>query len=107
MPSNIDEKRAALLADLEYIVGNNCYNPKIQNYGPHGIYNGEGRSVRYPLTTLKEDGEPKKIRSKATSEAPEELATGYYAFGVNRLHIIKALDEVLRHLEKSQGLKLT
>jgi hypothetical protein len=102
----IDAKRAKLLAELEYLVGNNCYNPKIQNYGAHGIYHGEGRSIRYPLTTLNSDHEPVKSRGKALPDDAKELSTGYYAFGVNRLHIIKALDEVLRHLEDNHGLKL-
>jgi hypothetical protein len=55
MSKLISLKRAMLIADLEYLVGNNCYNPKIQNYGAHGIYEGEGRSIRYPLTTLNEE----------------------------------------------------
>ena len=106
MTKPIDTKRAKLLADLEYLVGNNCYNPKIQNYGAHGIYQGEGRSIRYPLMTLNADDEPVKSRGKAQSEDAKELSTGYYAFGMNRLHIVKALDEVLRHLEENHDLKL-
>ncbi len=106
MTNPINAERAKLLADLEYLVGNNCYNPKIQNYGAHGIYEGEGRSIRYPLTTLDGENEPRKSRGKASAADAKELSTGYYAFGVNRLHIIKALDEVLRHLEDNHGLKL-
>lgn len=106
MTKPISAERARLLADLEFLVGNNCYNPKTQNYGAHGIYHGEGRSIRYPLTTLNEKGDASKIRGKATVDDPKELSTGYYAFGVNRLHIIKALDQVLRHLEENHDLKL-
>lgn len=106
MPKRISAKRARILAELEFIIGNSCYNPKTQNYGPHGIYEGEGRSIRYPLTTTDKDENKTKNRSRAPSEDPEELSTGYYAFGVNRLHIIKALNEVLGHLEKNHDLKL-
>ena len=106
MTKPIDTKRAKLLADLEYLVGNNCYNPKIQNYGAHGIYHGEGRSIRYPLTTLNAENVSVKSRGKAPSGDAKELSTGFYAFGVNRLHIVKALDEVLRHLEENHDLKL-
>lgn len=106
MTKPISAGRAKLLSDLEFLVGNNCYNPKIQNYGAHGVFHGEGRSIRYPLTTVNEDNEASKIRGKVKADDPKELSTGYYAFGVNRLHIIKALDEVLRHLEENHDLKL-
>lgn len=98
--------RARLLADLEQVIGSNCYNGNIQNWGPGGAYYGEGRTFRYPLTTVDADGEKRKSYSAARNFSPEVLSTGYYAFGANRLHIITALDEVLRYLEAHHGLKL-
>lgn len=103
----LTKKRAKLLAELEPLVGTNCHKPNIQNWGPGGVYEGEGRDLHYPLTMIDKRGEDRRREfPPATDVAPEMLATGYYAFGANRLHIIKALDDVLRHLETHHGLKL-
>ena len=100
------KERAELLAELEHIIGRNCYNGNIQNWGPAGAYYGEGRTFRYPLTTIDENGEKLKTYSRAHGLSAEVLSSGYYAFGANRLHIISALDKVLHHLEEKHGLKL-
>lgn len=105
-PKKMTKKRAKLLAELEHVIGKNCYNGNIQNWGAGGAYYGEGRTFRYPLTTIDDAGEKRKSYSPATGLQPEVLSTGYYAFGANRLHIVTALDEVLRHLEQNYGLKL-
>lgn len=100
-------QKARLLAELESLVRQNCYNDHIQNWGPGGVYEGEGRKFPYPLTIISGTGEPLKIRHQAaTGFAPEILATGHYAFGANQLHIITALDDVVRHLEDNYDLKL-
>ncbi|PCD77938.1 hypothetical protein [Pseudothioclava arenosa] len=105
--SKLTKKRARLLAELEHLVGKNCYNGNIQNWGPGGVYEGKGRDFRYPLTMIDESGEKRRRKyPAATDVSPQMLATGYYAFGANRLHIIEALDDVLRHLETHHGLKL-
>ena len=106
MGTKITKKRAQLLARLEQIVGSNCYNGSIQNYGPGGSFEGAGRDFRYPLTIVDAEGEKRKKRNPATDETPEALSTGFYAFGANRLQIIKALNEVLDDLEANAGLKL-
>ncbi|WP_051153687.1 hypothetical protein [Litoreibacter arenae] len=101
------KKRAKLLADLEHLVGKNCYNGNIQNYGAGGFYEGAGRDFRYPLTMIDEAGEKRKRKfPPATEVSPEMLSSGYYAFGANRLHIIKALNEVLEYLEVNSNLKI-
>ncbi|WP_298433366.1 hypothetical protein [uncultured Jannaschia sp.] len=107
MAKRTTKKRAKLLAELEHLIGKNCYNGNIQNWGPGGVYEGEGRGFRYPLTMIDENGDKRRRKYPPASDVPPEmLATGYYAFGANRLHIIDALDEVLRHLETDYGLKL-
>ena len=103
--ARFSKKRAKLLAELERIVGSNCYNGSIQNYGPGGFYEGSGRDFRYPLTVIDEDGEKRKRYGSADDVSPQVLSSGYYAFGANRLHIIQALNEVLAHLEDKYGLK--
>lgn len=99
-------KRAKLLAELEYLIGNECYNGSIQNWGPNGIQYSSGREFRYPLTVVDEDGEKTKYRYKADSSNAIQLSSGYYAFGANRLHVIEGLNKVLDYLESNHGLKL-
>jgi hypothetical protein len=102
----LSKKRAKLIAELEQIIGRNCYNGNIQNWGPNGVQYMSGRSFRYPLTTLDAEGEKRKTYGKASAADTDSFASGYYAFGANRLHIIQALDEVLQHLENKHGFKL-
>ena len=104
--SKLTKKRAKLLAELEHIVGKNCYNGNIQNYGAGGSFEGEGRHFRYPLTMIDEGGNKRKRSYPPVSDIPPEMvSTGYYAFGANRLHIIKALSEVLQMLEDRYDVK--
>ena len=99
--------RMELLAKLEHIVGQNCYNGNIQNWGANGHYEGEGRGFRYPLTVFKKDGEKLKRKHPDVSDLPPEvIATGHYVMGANKLHIIRALDDVLKFLEDNNDLKL-
>ena len=105
--SKMTKRRAQILAQLECIVGSNCYNGHIQNYGPGGSFEGAGRDFRYPLTMITEAGE--KIKRNAlpgTDISPELFSSGYYAFGANRLHIVYALSQVLEYLEEHNGLKI-
>ncbi len=69
----LTKKRAKLLAELEQIVGNNCYNGSIQNYGPYGVYEGAGRYFRYPLTVSDAEGNTKKVRSHREVDPNERL----------------------------------
>jgi hypothetical protein len=100
---DMNKKRIALLMELERIVGKQCYNGNIQNYGPGGMFEGEGRSFRYPLTVI-EDGKNAKVYDR---ELPANVVmTGHYAFGANQLHIVRALDKILEHLEQNHQLKI-
>jgi hypothetical protein len=92
------KKRLELLLALEQIIGNECYNPNIQNWGPGGSYEGEGRRIRYPLTVEDENGIKRKRRVSITDLEPNQLMQGYYAFGSNQLHIMKALGAVIDYL---------
>jgi hypothetical protein len=103
---NISQKRAQLLLELESLVGSECYNGNIQNWGPGGTFEGEGREFRYPITYLDTSHNKTKTRSKDLSLSPGTVITGYYAFGANQLHIMRGLDKVLDYLERHHGLKL-
>lgn len=93
-----------LLIELEQIVGNECYNGNIQNYGSWGELESEGRQFRYPIKFYKDSGESKKWT--VSPDIPsEELITGYYAFGANELNIYRALFKVVLHLREKYGLK--
>jgi hypothetical protein len=94
-----------LLIELEKIVGNECYNGNIQNYGSWGELASEGRPFRYPVKFYTDSGESKKWT--VSPDIPsEELITGYYAFGANELNIYRALFKVVSHLREKYGLKV-
>lgn len=102
----ISKKRAELLARLEDIIGSECYNDNIQNWGPGGVYEGEGRDFRYPVTFIDTHGKKIKKRSAAIDLPAEIIRTGHYAFGANRLHIVMGLDRVISFLEREYDLKI-
>ena len=107
MPRKLTKKRARLLAELAELVGGCCYNGNIQNYGPGGMYEGEGRSFQYSLTVTDKDGNERKFkRPTDASISPEELIYGHFKFGANQLSIVYAMDRVLAKLESDYGLKL-
>lgn len=103
----LTNKRAKLLAELAEIVGGNCYNGNIQNYGPGGIYEGQGRSFQYSLTYLDEKGDKRMMKYPTRAElSAQEISTGHFVFGANHLRIVRALDQVVTHLEEKHGLSL-
>jgi hypothetical protein len=77
----LSKKRMHLLLELEKIIGNECYNANIQNWGPDSEFKGEGREFRYPITFV--DSQGHKVKTKSTDATiPVEVAvTGFYAFG--------------------------
>ncbi|WP_299898701.1 hypothetical protein [uncultured Ruegeria sp.] len=107
MPKKLTKKRAKLLAELTELVGGHCYNGNIQNYGPGGMYEGEGRSFQYSLTVTDQEGNKRKCKYPTNATiSPEELISGHFKFGANQLNIVYALDRVLAKLEGDYGLKL-
>jgi hypothetical protein len=103
----ISEPRRRLLAELERIVGSETYNSNIQNWGPGGVFMGEGRGFRYPVTLVNESTQKSKVHSQISPEtSSKEIRSAYYAFGANELHIGLALLKVLNYLEKNYGLNV-
>ncbi|WP_294447360.1 hypothetical protein [uncultured Mailhella sp.] len=94
-----------ILIDMEKIIGNSCYNANIQNYIRWGELESEGREFRYPVTFYI-NGEQEKRWSVSEKINAEDLLTGYYAFGANRLSVYNALYKILKYLEKNYGLSL-
>ncbi len=96
-----------LLIEMEEIIGSECYNSNIQNYGSWGELESVGRSFRYPVKFSKEERDFEYKTWRVDFDTPsEELITGYYAFGANELSIFRALHKILKHLEKNYGFKL-
>ncbi|AZT83661.1 hypothetical protein EHN06_08980 [Marinobacter sp. NP-4(2019)] len=95
----------SLLIELEQIVGNECYNGNIQNYGSWGELESEGRQFRYPVKFYS-GSEERKRRTVSPDIPSEELITGYYAFGANELNIYRALFKVVSHLREKYDLKV-
>ena len=102
----LTKARKSLLVELEAIIGNQCYNSNIQNWGPGGVFEGEGREFRYPLTFRDDDGNKIKRRYVNLKNDGDGVLDGYYAFGANELHIMVGLNRVLDYLEREHGLKL-
>ena len=102
---NISKRKKQLILKLESIIGGSCYNSNIQNYGPGGEWEGEGRGFRYPLTFIDEKGQKLKYKGHSYYQITETmLKNGYYAFGANELHIMDALERILTLFEKEYGM---
>lgn len=102
----MNEKRKRLLIELENIVGNEFYNGNIQNWAPGGVFEGEGRALRYPVTLRGKDGKTIKMRHVDPALPAETVITGMYRLGANELSIMRALDLITTHLERNYGLDL-
>jgi hypothetical protein len=94
-----------VLIRMEQIIGSECYNANIQNYGPGGVRQGEGRRFRYPAKYMK-DGDLLRDGTRPKDMPAEVLITGHYRFGANRLGIHNALLKVIDMLEADYGLKI-
>ena len=94
-----------LLIKMESIIGNECYNQSIQNYGPGGIWEGEGRSFRYPVTLIVDAKDDKRWGISSDVDA-EILMTSRYKFGANELNIFRELRKVVEMLQTEYGLRV-
>ncbi len=81
----MDKKRKRLLIDLEKIVGNEFYNAHIQNWGPGGVFEGDGRAIRYPITFIDKDRSIFKTKQVDDKLPSDTIATGSYRLGANEL----------------------
>ena len=74
--------------------------------GPGGVFEGEGREFRYPVTFRDIEGKKLKRRNVNHDIDGNILLDGYYAFGANELHIMKGLNRLLDYLEREHDLKI-
>lgn len=94
-----------LLVRMEAIIGSECYNANIQNYSAWGVWEGEGRAFRYPVTYIR-DGQEEKRKTRTDDLQPETLITGHYKFGANELSIHRALVRIVDMLKTDYGLQI-
>jgi hypothetical protein len=96
-----------LVEDIEQIVGGHFYNAKIQNYGPGGVWEGEGRAFRYPLSIVDSENESRKHWKVPSALPAEHLVTGHYKLGTNELGVVRAIIDVIELLERRYGIDLS
>ncbi|MBW6453783.1 MAG: hypothetical protein K0A92_08400 [Methyloprofundus sp.] len=100
MSKKLSKERRALLVRMESILGNECYNANIQNYGPGGAREAAGRNFRYPVMLRDAEGSKSKVReSPIPATATDDMVrSGYYAFGANQLDVMAAKEKVLQYI---------
>jgi hypothetical protein len=105
----INKETAALVSEIEYIIGNECYNPNSYD----GYTGEEGRGFRYPviITVRDEKGnaEDCKTRSRLHNNIihdfkPNDLIYAKYKFGSNHLYICQGIQKALTFLEKRYNI---
>lgn len=106
MSKKLPRERRNLLVRMESILGNECYNANIQNYGPGGAREAEGRSFRYPVMLRDAEGGKIKVRTPLIpATATDDMVRGaYYAFGANQLDVMAGMERILQYLETHHGL---
>ena len=104
----VNEKMCRLIAEIEYLIGSECYNPHSYD-GWNGI---EGSKLRYPINVPNADGKYTKVRGKVTDSCllnPEEITPDAmkhikYRFGANELMIGQGIIKTMEFLESRYGL---
>lgn len=104
----LSEYMCKVVADLEYIIGSECYNP----HSYDGWNDIEGCDYRYPISIRNSDGNLLKIYSnindplihKMNKITPEAIKYMKYRFGANELFVGLGIIKVLKYLENRYDL---
>ena len=104
----LDKKMCHVAADLEEIIGSECYNPNAYD----GWNDVEGCSFRYPLSLPCGDGKWIKVRQNLYHDwavNPERVGADdvqemRYRFGSNQLMIGLGILKAMEYLEERYGL---
>lgn len=104
----LDDEMCKLIADLEYLVGSECYNPKSYD----GWKDVEGCAYRYPVCIPDERGEYTKTKYRIRTElsydnkdlTPKIISNIKYRFGANELYIGRGIINILDRLERRYGI---
>lgn len=105
MNMKVDKNMTNIICNIEYIIGDETYNPNSYN----GWTCEEGCSFRYPVNYCKnkEDLEEEilsKTKYKIDNIDPECINTMKYKFGSNHLYIGNGIVKALEFLEKRYNL---
>ena len=104
----LTEDICKVIADMEYLIGSECYNPSSYD----GWNDIEGCAFRYPVNVLDSEGKYRKIRSNINKsfyfddENINEYTVNHmkYKFGANEMFVGKGLARTLEYLEERYGL---
>ena len=104
----LNNKMSNVIADLEYLIGSECYNPNSYD----GWNDVEGCEFRYPISIRKKSGEFIKIRHNINTSTllnknditSDSLKYMKYKFGSNELFIGLELINILEYLEDRYDL---
>lgn len=89
-----------LICELEYIIGNQCYNPNSLN----GYTLEEGLEFRYPVWYENKEGRDTKTSYRIRDVDKSKIGAIRYKFGSNHLYIGEAILKVLELLESKYDL---
>lgn len=102
----LDENTRRLIAELEYLIGHECYNPNSYD----GWNDIEGCSFRYPITVLFNKTDYVKIKGNIRDYSVYEnlsdktIKSMKYKFGSNELFIGRGIINILEYLEDKYNL---
>ena len=97
----LDRDMARLICEIEYIIGNQTYNPNSHN----GWTDEDGCDFRYPVSYCeRKKGVEKKTKLTVEYIDPDCISSMKYAFGSNHLYIGNGIYRTLDFLEKTYGL---
>lgn len=104
----LDKKMCPVIADLEYLIGSECYNPNSYD----GWNDVEGCDFRYPINIRNSNGDFVKVRRNINDSVllekkdvtPESVKYMKYKFGANELFVGLGIIRVLEYLEKRYNL---
>lgn len=104
----LNKKMCSVLADLEQLIGSECYNPNSYD----GWNDVEGCEFRYPINIRNKSGKFVKVRSNINTSnlinkddiTLDSIKYMKYRFGSNELFIGLGLINVLEYLEDRYGL---
>ena len=97
-----------VIADLEYKIGSECYNPNSYD----GWNDIEGCDFRYPISVPDEDGNYGKFKCNISDPYWSDMITlsadsirfMKYRFGSNELFVGRGIIEMLNYLEERYGI---
>lgn len=104
----LEQKMCKLIADLEFLIGSECYNPNSYD----GWNDIEGCDFRYPINFPNNNGKYTKVRFNINESplidendiTPEAITYMKYRFGSNELFIGKGIIKALEYIEKRYNI---